>query len=250
MQFCSDLHVFDLVMLYIVRFEELNMQKTHFVYLHGFASSPKSEKAIFFADKLRGAGMDVTIPDLNEPTFLNLTFTRQLAHVESIAAEHANEQLVLIGSSMGGLIATLAAQRLPNVVGLVLLAPGFGITTRWNQMPGRHELDEWKRSGWHDVFHYRWNSKVPLKYDFVEDANQYPTVNLKVEVPTLVFHGVHDEVIPVAESRAFADHNAEFVEYCELDSDHDLLNVLNTMWDATEQFLQRNGLSKALAAHR
>jgi alpha-beta hydrolase superfamily lysophospholipase len=240
--------MFELVMRYIVRFEELNMEKTHFVYLHGFASSPKSEKAIFFAEKLRGAGMDVTIPDLNEPTFLNLTLTRQLEHVEAIADDHANEQLVLIGSSMGGLIATLATQRIRNVVGLVLLAPGFGINTRWNQMPGRQELNEWKSSGWHDVFHYRWNSKVPLKYDFVEDANQYTTVNLKVEVPTLVFHGVHDQVIPVAESRAFARNNAEFVEYCELDSDHDLLNVLNPMWNATEQFLQRNELSKALAA--
>lgn len=36
----------------------------HVVYLHGFASSPASTKAAFFAERLRSHGIEVRCPDL------------------------------------------------------------------------------------------------------------------------------------------------------------------------------------------
>ena len=51
------------------------------LYLHGFASSPQSSKATFLARKFAERGIQVIVPDLNEPNFSTLTVTRMLQQV-------------------------------------------------------------------------------------------------------------------------------------------------------------------------
>ena len=41
----------------------------HFVYLHGFASSPQSGKVSFLSERLAARGLTLHCPDLNEPDF-------------------------------------------------------------------------------------------------------------------------------------------------------------------------------------
>jgi len=48
-----------------------------FVYLHGFASSPSSRKARFFAERFRELGIGLEVPDLAEGDFRNLTLSAQ-----------------------------------------------------------------------------------------------------------------------------------------------------------------------------
>jgi len=67
------------------------------VYLHGFASSPQSGKARFFAEKLGALGVPFTAPQLDEGNFEGLTITGQLGVVEK--AVHG-EPVVLMGSSL------------------------------------------------------------------------------------------------------------------------------------------------------
>ena len=52
------------------------------LYLHGFASSAKSTKAGYFAERLRPHGRTLVAPDFNLPEFRSLTMTRMLAQVE------------------------------------------------------------------------------------------------------------------------------------------------------------------------
>jgi alpha-beta hydrolase superfamily lysophospholipase len=213
------------------------------LYLHGFASGPRSQKATFFASRLRHQGFAVHVPDLNEPDFADLTLSRQLDQAERVAQQIDRDQpLFVLGSSMGGLVATLLCQRLSNVTGLILFAPGFGINKRWDITPGTAELSRWQQKGFHEVFHYQTESHRPLKYGFVQDMNAYQTDGLHVSVPTLVFHGKGDEVIPVEESRKFFRDNSEFVEYHELESDHDLLDVLDEMWTQIDGFVARHAV--------
>jgi predicted esterase YcpF (UPF0227 family) len=68
------------------------------IYLHGFASSPHSRKARFFAAKLRAEGFTVEIPDLAAGDFEHLTLSGQLRVVETALSKGP---AILIGSSLG-----------------------------------------------------------------------------------------------------------------------------------------------------
>ena len=73
------------------------------VYLHGFASSARSTKATFFAEKLAAKGIEMSVPDLNQPDFSTLTVTRMLKQAAD-AIDAAGEPVALIGSSLGGFV--------------------------------------------------------------------------------------------------------------------------------------------------
>lgn len=208
------------------------------VYLHGFASGPDSTKARFFREHLPELGLNVHVPDLNGNNFAELTLTGQLQIIEQEIQKIGRERNVLLmGSSMGGLLSVLAAPKYPNVRGLILLAPGFGLNKRWHELLGAEQLQQWCERGTIDVFHYRYNKQVQLKYAFIEDAEKYQTENLRVDVPTLVLHGVHDTIVPVSESERFAEANPHQAQLHVLDSDHGLTDVLPVMYSLLEQFL-------------
>src|SRR5947209_9560969 len=140
------------------------------IYLHGFASGPMSSKAQFFRRRFEELGLPMQIPDLSEGNFEGLTITAQLRVIERIAA---GDDVSLIGSSMGGYLAALYAARHPEVSRLVLLAPAFGFTRRWPERLGPRQMDDWRRTGFMDVYHYGDRRNRSLAYDLVEDAAQY-----------------------------------------------------------------------------
>src|SRR5437667_10675443 len=93
-------------------------------YLHGFASGPTSTKAQFFRAGLAALGVTLEIPDL-APDFTHMTVSGQLAAVDGILARGP---AVLLGSSLGGYLAALAAARNPDPArGLVPVAPARGV---------------------------------------------------------------------------------------------------------------------------
>lgn len=210
-----------------------------FLYLHGFASGPQSTKAKYFAEHLRDAGAKVLVPDLNRPTFEKMTLTSQLDVVHRCMQQiDEGDQLVMIGSSMGGLIATLVAQDLIPLSALVLLAPGFGLPRRWMEMLGQSGLKEWQTRGAIEVFHYALNKTANLDYNFIVDAQKYKTEDLKVDVPTLVFHGKNDDTVPLIESKNFQKWNPDRITLEILDDDHHLTKSLDKIWLRTNKFLK------------
>jgi len=208
------------------------------LYLHGFASGPGSSKARFFRERLQSAGATVEIPSLDAGEFEHLTISGQLAVLERAAA---GEVVSLIGSSMGGYLAALYAQRHPEVPRIVLLAPAFGFVRRWVERLGPDAAEQWRRAGSMQVFHYGENRKRPLSYGLLEDAVDYPDYP-DFRQPALIFHGVHDDVVPAAFSEQFATTHAN-VHLEILDSGHELLNVLDYMARKTVPFLLNGGTS-------
>lgn len=217
------------------------------LYLHGFASGPSSAKARFFRTKLESIGLRVHVPDLNGKSFSELTLSGQLDLIDQLISG-VHSDVVMIGSSMGGLLATIAHERYANVRGLVLLAPGFSLNQRWHELLGPEKLNDWRRTGSTPVFHHAFNKELPLDYKFIEDAEQFETSQLNVHVPTLIMHGVNDSVVPPDESRNFAHRNAKLVELHVLDSDHGLVDVLDEMWSLTESFLAEHSLIETVCA--
>jgi pimeloyl-ACP methyl ester carboxylesterase len=197
-----------------------------FVYIHGFASSPRSRKAVAFQSALAARGVSLDVPAMDQGDFAHLTISGQLNLLERTIHE---VPVCLIGSSMGGFLAALYAAAHPEVSRLVLLAPAFGFAPRWRQKIGTPPPADFQ------VFHYGDNALRRVHYGLIEDALTFPSVPDFAQ-PALIFHGVHDDVVPVENSRAFATShpNARLVE---LDSDHELLNVLDRIIGEAVPFL-------------
>jgi pimeloyl-ACP methyl ester carboxylesterase len=205
---------------------------SRFVYLHGFASSPSSRKARFFEERFRELGIGLEIPDLAEGDFRNLTLTAQLKVVARICGQGA---VSLIGSSMGGYLAALYAARHTEVQKLVLLAPAFSFASRWPETLGEQAMEQWKRTNTLEVFHYSEGHEVELGYQLIEDAQQYEAYP-DVTQPCLIFQGRKDTVVPPIYAETFAAGHSN-ADLRLMDSDHDLVNVLDEMWRETERFL-------------
>ena len=207
------------------------------VYLHGFASSPQSGKAQFFAGKFAALGVPFTAPQLDEGNFEGLTITGQLRVVENAVG---GEPVVLMGSSLGGYIAALYAARSVQVDRLVLLAPAFQFPTRWRARYSAEELELWRRRGTIPFFHYGFKEERGLGYAMVEDALKYED-EPAFRQPALVLHGRKDEVVPAALSKAFAEGHPN-VRLRLLDSGHELTDVLEELWAETAGFLNFQSL--------
>ncbi len=202
------------------------------LYLHGFASGPRSRKAQFFSDKLAGLGFSLEIPDLAEGDFEHLTISRQLQLVESLVDGRPS---ILIGSSLGGYITALYAARHPNVRKVILLAPAFGFYQLWLAHLGPEQLAAWERDGALSVFHHGEDREVPLSYQFFRDAARHEPFP-DMQQPALLFHGDQDSVVPVEQSLAFV-RTHEQARLVRLPSGHELTDVLESIWGAAKPFL-------------
>ena len=206
---------------------------TRVVYVHGFASGPGSRKAAYFRDLLTARGVEVEVPDLAEGRFRELTITGQLC---VISRASRGEPVTLIGSSLGGYLAALYAARHPEVDKVVLLAPAFSFAKHWAKTLDAAKVEAWKASGAMPVFHYGENALRELGWQFMLDARQYDD-EPDFTQPGLIFHGSHDDVVPVAFSQRFAEAHPN-VTLRVLESGHELTDVLETMGRQTLQFLE------------
>lgn len=77
------------------------------LYLHGFISSPQSRKAAMLGDYLRSQARDIEylVPALHHRP------AQAMAQVEEQCRGRSVADLVVVGSSLGGFYATVAAQR-------------------------------------------------------------------------------------------------------------------------------------------
>src|SRR5579883_1194486 len=207
-----------------------------YIYLHGFASSPKSTKAQYIKERFAEVQIKLKIPDLNAGDFLNLTITRQLTQVAT-QMSCDSRPVTLIGSSLGGLISAHVGQQLQQVQRLILLAPAFGFLSHWLSQIGDQQLQRWQKEQSLAVYHYGEEAYLPLSYRFVTDAARYQENLLQRPIPTLIIHGHNDEVIPIQASRDFAK-SRPWVELIELDSDHTLTDALFTIWQKIRLFCE------------
>ncbi|MDZ8189940.1 MAG: YqiA/YcfP family alpha/beta fold hydrolase [Nostoc sp. ChiSLP02] len=207
-----------------------------YIYLHGFASSPKSAKARYIGDRFTEIHTPLKIPDLNAGNFSQLTVTRQITQVAADLPKDSTP-VTLIGSSLGGLTAAHLAQQYLQVQRLVLLAPAFGFLSHWLVKLTDEEIQRWQQEKYLTVYHHGEGRSLPLSYDFVTDAHRYQEELLQRSIPTLILHGNKDEVIPIEASRDFK-RSRPWVELVELDSDHALGNVMAEIWQAISIFCQ------------
>jgi uncharacterized protein len=205
----------------------------NYLYLHGFASGPRSIKSDYFCDRFAQKGIDLKIPDLNQGDFFDLTLTRQIHQCEVILAN--TQPWTIIGSSLGGLTAAWLGQRNSTVERLVLLAPAFEFLPHWQRQIGSAQLEQWQQNGSIEVYHHVEAQSVPLGYGFWTDVSQYDEAELDHPFPTLILHGVADEIIPIEASQRYVA-GRPWCQLVEIHSDHGLTDMLPEIWTATENF--------------
>jgi pimeloyl-ACP methyl ester carboxylesterase len=206
-------------------------------YLHGFASSPGSTKVRYFSDRLREHGITLACPDFNAPDFRTLTITRMLDQLEGDLARAGDAPVVLMGSSLGGTLAILAAARLTaRVERLVLLAPAVMFAKPGHHLLPPERIDEWRRRGSLPFFHYAANEERELDFAFYEDSLRYDAFNAVVQQPTLIFQGLRDASVDHRTVEQFARSRPN-VTLSLLDDDHQLIASLPRMWNDIEPFL-------------
>lgn len=205
-------------------------------YLHGFASSAKSTKARWFGERFTAHAVDFRCPDFNEPDFATSTISRMLAQLGDALAR-VDDRVVLMGSSLGGTLAILAAAQCRSKVDkLVLMAPAVMFAKPGHHLLTPDRIDEWRRRGATSFWHYAYNEDRPLNYAFYEDSLRHDAFATVFDQPALVFQGLRDASVDHRTVEAFARTRPN-VTLSLLDDDHQLIASLPRMWDGIADFL-------------
>ena len=209
----------------------------HVFYLHGFASSPQSTKVGYFSDRLVEHGIVMECPDFNQPDFRTLTLTRMLEQLAGELTLLDGRQATLIGSSLGGTLAILAAARFPSQVDrLVLLAPAVMFAKPGHHLLPPERVEEWRRRGSLPFFHYGEAAERELNFAFYEDSLHYDAYNAAIAQPALIFQGVHDTSVDYRTVEAFARTRPN-ITLSLVEDDHQLLTSLPRIWNDVQPFL-------------
>jgi len=220
------------------------VEKKKILYLHGFASSAQSTKARYFRKKFKAFQVEFHAVDFN-PTprdFEYLTTTGLINRLRQYVLDHhlENINIIIIGSSYGGLIALHYAHRFGGyahrfggVEKMLLLAPGL---TWLSGGLEKEALEQWKKAGAAPVFHHAFEQEIPVRYDLQTDGLCYLDPVPPV-VPITIIHGHNDKTVPIEPSRTYATDFPDSVRLIEVDADHDLNGHLEYIWEYAHSFL-------------
>ena len=121
----------------------------------------------------------------------------------------------------------------------VLFAPAFGFSERIAKALGKENVTKWQQDGSREFYHYGLKRNVNLQFQFFIDAQKYTEEKLTRSPPILIFHGIHDDVVPASLSEEFMKRRSQ-VTLKLLDDDHALGNDLESIWQDMTQFLAIN----------
>jgi len=148
-------------------------------FMHGLESTSKGTKGVYFRERYP----DMIIEDFFGP------FPRRMEKMEELLA--GKSELILVGSSYGGLMAAVyTCLHEERVRKLILLAPAL-------------HLEPYKL--------YR---------------------NRTLRIPIEIFHGLRDDVVPMAAIREIAERNFVNHRFHAMEDDHPLHDTFATLeWD-------------------
>lgn len=186
------------------------------IFLHGFMSTQAGEKAGYFRDVLvsRGAAyitFDFRGHGQSSGTMRQLTGTRLLEDCHAVIEQccPSTHRIVLIGSSMGGWVASwYAAQHPERITAAMLIAPSFDFGRGFLDNLNAEQQRRWAEEGvWRFVNEY---GAAELGYELIQDMTRYPLTALyqRYCTPTLICHGLSDDVVDYRQSLEFQRQTA------------------------------------------
>jgi surfactin synthase thioesterase subunit len=141
-------------------------------------------------------GWKIVAPDLNVPSFRELSFAEMCAEAFVTCAEATPR--VVVGSSLGALVALSLSDMLGKKgPPLVFVAPALGFGERWKARLAEGDVLE--------LFHHGEGRPLPIHRAFFEEMAGVHVDEAPPPVPVSVVMGTRDESVPfeqVAESWA------------------------------------------------
>lgn len=207
---------------------------SHVIYLHGFASSPGSQKANLFKEAFVKRGVRYHIPDLNAPDFSRLMLTAMLERVACLIRSFDDiAPVYLIGSSMGGLAALHFCDRYrgheaDRVGKIALLAPALDFNANRDRTLGDDWRERWQQQGSMKFHNYAVGEELPVHYGMIHDISGYDSFAVDIPQPVLIYHGEQDKSVDYRISARFAEQYPT-TRFHLLDSDHQLLDQTSTI---------------------
>ena len=206
------------------------------ILLHGFASSGNSTKARFLRQKFQNSTEAAFHAFDFNPTptdFEYMTTTGMINRLRQFIVDRRTENLSLIGSSMGALVALNYTHRYGGVNRLLLMAPALSYFSGSREEAAARDLDPNQTDL---VTHYAFNNEIPLRKEIDIDGLLYRQP-VPPPVPITIIHGRFDDVVPIKHSQQYAADYADRVNLIEVDADHPLNDQLDLMWQQIQHFL-------------
>jgi len=184
------------------------------VWLGGFHSDMLGEKASALHEAAGKAGrsylrFDYTGHGESDGDFASGTISQWREDALLAIDQLTDGPLLLVGSSMGGWMALLAALARPHRVrGLLLLAPAPDFTERlmWSRFDENVKRQIMEEGAWIRPSAYD-DEGYPITRALIEDGAQWSILNAPIEFdgPVRIIHGGFDTDVPPDHSRLLAD---------------------------------------------
>lgn len=184
------------------------------IYLHGFRSHCNGEKALQIArhaiSKQRSwLRFDLRGHGNSDGELRNQLISSGLSDLLSIVDWLGHRPLILHGSSMGGWISLLAAQRRqPRIKAMMLIAPAFNyIQNNLGTLPIEVK-NKWQADTYMSFPDAYGEEPYSLRYDIMQDAEQYDVMhtNVDIGIPLHIVHGENDPIISITRTENFIQH--------------------------------------------
>jgi uncharacterized protein len=211
------------------------------LFLHGFGSSPNAPKALFLKDKFKQNGVDLVVPDLNMPSFEEVTATAMINTLTGVLKD-CTDQTIAIASSFATIPLLNAIQlKKPytqKINKIILLTPCFNYK-KSSAIPKDSEdfFKKWKSNGYTLFPHQDYVDGAKLLYSFVEDMKQYDTESIVLDRPTLAFHGTADNVVNIHDVKEYLSKQEQAKLILVRDGDHVLPDQMNFIWHKAQSFI-------------
>ena len=147
------------------------------IWAHGLWGSPNGSKVT----AIRESGIEVLSPDFN-----GMELNERIDILNELVSK---EEVVLAGSSYGGLACALVAQQQPKQIkGMLLLAPALHLPEAPNNVPENLIAPE--------------------------------------NIPVIIIHSTTDDIVPISASKDYLERSKENVKLIEVDDNHVLENSI------------------------
>ncbi len=185
--------------------------------IHGFAGGVYDEERLQYHLNSK-MGLDVynfTLPGHTRNLTHDISYKEWIEsaekHVE-ILIQKGYHTIYVVGHSMGGILATHVAIKYKEVKKLVLAAPAFQYLDEDSEL--KDKVDALVKNGMNIVKTYHAKEilsrmlkvSIPMLIEFHKIVEKSQDLPSKVTVPTLIFQGTSDEIVPPTSSEFVYDN--------------------------------------------